>query len=367
MQMAIAPVDAKSTNPKIAAVKGENTAGGTGVHGFSATEFGVLGESTSGRGVVARSDTSYGLRAGSRTLAGVRAHSETGVGVEGESRGAGTGVVGSSKSGIGTEGRAESAADGVLGTSKGGTGVHGQGQVTGVIGEGVTGHGVAGFSKSAKNFGVFGEANGAAVVGVSKSWHGVAGETRSENGGAGVSGEHKGSGVGVMGVSKSGVGVLGKGGKLAGFFEGDVEVTGDLRLTNADCAENFDVADADDVDAGTVMVVGDEGVLYESQQQYDKRVAGVVSGAGAYRPAIVLDTQPARRNRMPIALLGKTYCKVDARFGAIEVGDLLTTSPTPGHAMKTNDPFRAFGAVIGKALRPLTEGQGLIPILIALQ
>jgi hypothetical protein len=64
---------------------------------------------------------------------------------------------------------------------------------------------------------------------------------------------------------------------------------------------------------------------------------------------------------------GKVFCKVDAQYGAIEVGDLLTTSSTPGHATKTNDPLKAFGAVIGKALRPPTEGQGLIPILIALQ
>ena len=47
--------------------------------------------------------------------------------------------------------------------------------------------------------------------------------------------------------------------------------------------------------------------------------------------------------------------------------DLLTTSASPGHAMKASEPLRAFGAVIGKALRPLAEGQGLIPILIALQ
>jgi hypothetical protein len=68
-----------------------------------------------------------------------------------------------------------------------------------------------------------------------------------------------------------------------------------------------------------------------------------------------------------VALLGKVYCKVDAQFGAVAVGDLLTTSPTAGHAMKAADPAQAFGAVIGKALRPLTAGQGLIPILIALQ
>jgi len=70
---------------------------------------------------------------------------------------------------------------------------------------------------------------------------------------------------------------------------------------------------------------------------------------------------------MPIALMGKVYCKVDAQFAAIAVGDLLTTSPTAGHAMKADDPAKAFGAVIGKALRPLDAGLGLIPILIALQ
>jgi hypothetical protein len=65
--------------------------------------------------------------------------------------------------------------------------------------------------------------------------------------------------------------------------------------------------------------------------------------------------------------MGKVFCKVDAQYGAIDIGDLLTTSPTPGHAMKTSDPLKAFGAVIGKALRPWSSGQGLIPILIALQ
>jgi len=107
--------------------------------------------------------------------------------------------------------------------------------------------------------------------------------------------------------------------------------------------------------------------LQPSQTAYDKRVAGVISGAGDYKPGIVLDKQSSQSGRKPVALLGKVFCKVDAQFGAIAVGDLLTTSPTPGHAMKTNDPFKAFGAVIGKALRPLKEGQALIPILIALQ
>jgi hypothetical protein len=65
--------------------------------------------------------------------------------------------------------------------------------------------------------------------------------------------------------------------------------------------------------------------------------------------------------------MGKVYCKVDARYSPIEVGDLLTTSPTMGHAMKAEDPLKAFGSVIGKALRPLQEGLGLVPVLVALQ
>ena len=148
---------------------------------------------------------------------------------------------------------------------------------------------------------------------------------------------------------------------------GNVEVTGDIRLTNADCAEDFNIGTDVTVDAGTVMVLGEEGALFPSQHAYDTRVAGVISGAGDYKPGIVLDKQHSEGNRQPIALLGKVYCKVDAQYGVIEAGDPLTTSPTLGHAMKASDPLKAFGALIGKALRTVKEGQRLIPILVALQ
>ena len=80
-----------------------------------------------------------------------------------------------------------------------------------------------------------------------------------------------------------------------------------------------------------------------------------------------MDSGRSDRSRAPVALVGKTFCKVDASEAAIDVGDLLTASSTPGHAMKATDPRRAFGAVIGKALRPLRTGTGLIPILVTLQ
>ena len=149
---------------------------------------------------------------------------------------------------------------------------------------------------------------------------------------------------------------------------GDVKVAGDIQLISkaSDCAEDFDIADAQVFEPGTVMVLGKDGALHQSQNAYDKRVVGVVSGAGEYRPGLILDKQP-RSDRQPVGLLGKAYCKVDADQGAIEIGDLLTTSATPGHAMKADDPLRAFGSVIGKALQPLAKGRGLISILIALQ
>jgi len=147
---------------------------------------------------------------------------------------------------------------------------------------------------------------------------------------------------------------------------GNIVTNGDISLTNADCAEDFTIS-GEDAEPGTVMVLGDQDTLKPSEYAYDKRVAGVISGAGDYKPGIVLDKQPSQRKRSPISLLGKAFCKVDAGYGSIAVGDQLTTSNTPGHAMKATDPFKAFGSVIGKALRPLREGQGVIPILIALQ
>jgi hypothetical protein len=199
---------------------------------------------------------------------------------------------------------------------------------------------------------------------------------------AAIVGTHLGGGDGVFGeAGPNAVGIHGKG-PQAGLFEGNVEVRGnvvvtgnidvtgkesDIRLTNGDCAEDFDVCGVNKLEPGTVMVLGDEGVLFESRHAYDKRVAGVISGAGEYKPAIVLDGRKTSGNRQPIALMGKVFCKVDAQFGTIQVGDLLTTSPTPGHAMVASEPARAFGTIIGKALRPLLSGEGLIPILVALQ
>jgi hypothetical protein len=246
--------------------------------------------------------------------------------------------------------------DGVLGeTSHIGAGVHGVGDAgTGVLGECNAGRGVAGFSKS--NQGVYGH---------SVSQAGVAGESDQYDGVSGTS--HSPTAAGVSGHNPGG---------LAGYFDGNVIITGnidvtgqdsDIRLTNGDCAEDFDISGAAKAEPGSVMIVTDDGSLSPCHREYDTRVAGVISGAGEYKPGIILDAHRTAGNRQPVALMGKVFCKVDAQFGAVAVGDLLTTSPTPGHAMAVSEPARALGTVIGKALRALPSGQGLLPILVALQ
>ena len=140
---------------------------------------------------------------------------------------------------------------------------------------------------------------------------------------------------------------------------------GDIEFLNADVAEEFEIHAEDTGGAvpGTVMVLEDSGRLKPCSEAYDARVVGIIAGAGQFRPGIVLDRNGGR-NRRAVALMGKTYCYVDAAAGPIRVGDMLTTSPRAGHAMRASDRQKAFGAVIGKALQSLSEGIGLIPVLV---
>jgi hypothetical protein len=139
--------------------------------------------------------------------------------------------------------------------------------------------------------------------------------------------------------------------------------SGDIKLSGADCAEMFDVIAA--AEPGTVLVIADEHVLRPCDQPYDRRVAGVVSGAGGRRPGVILNGHCAEG--VPVALMGRVFCKVDADGSPIEVGDLLTTSSTTGHAMKATDIARTAGTVIGKAMQCLSSGRGMIPVLVALR
>lgn len=268
------------------------------------------------------------------------------------------GVVGTTsaddKSGV--FGRANSSGWGVFGFSERGfAGVFGSGGNNGVFGQ----------TNSGDDAGVFGrnDGGGNGVLGLGTTGDGVEGFSDTRNGVFGQSG----TGSGLHGYSKSQFGIYARSDAgTAGFFEGSITVTDDIILANADCAEEFDVADPAAAEPGTVMVIGEDGTLTVATQACDSRVAGIVSGAGDYSPALVLDRRAGATARAAIALVGKVYCKVDADPGAIRPGDLLTTSDTPGHAMRVESRADAVGAILGKALQPLAAGRGLIAVLVTL-
>jgi hypothetical protein len=273
--------------------------------------------------------------------------------------------------------------DGVYGIGK--NGVHGVAYTGQTNAQGLGNSGVLG--ENVNTGGESGGGNGGnGVSGVSTSGHGVYGQTSGDgvsdaqtlsqfsgvcgihlSNGPGVLGFATGTGVGVLAVSAKSYGLFAEGATGAARFDGDVTVNGDLILAGADCAEHFDSAESWELEPGTVVVIDRNGALRESRESYDKKVAGVVSGAGDYRPAIVMGGRPSRRGHALVAMVGKVYCKVDADYASIDVGDLLTTSPTPGHAMKADDSVKSFGTVIGKALCMISSGRDLIPILVSLQ
>jgi len=147
-------------------------------------------------------------------------------------------------------------------------------------------------------------------------------------------------------------------------------VTGILEITGgSDLAEPFDMSEGAQLSPGTVVVIDDQhpGKLKKSSRAYDRCVAGVVSGAGGVRPGLMLRQDGSFSGGQNVALTGRVWCLADASYGAIEPGDRLTTSDTPGHAMKVTDNQRAVGSVIGKAMSGLSEGQGLVLLLVQAQ
>jgi hypothetical protein len=351
--------------------------GGDGVFGLTNSEHrnGIVGRNDSTTARAASDPGGNGILGFTQVPDGAGVfgvHPSTGIGVAGLGL---IGVSGGSVSGVG-----------VMGVSmpSGGTGA---------------GDGVQGLTNSAQRNGIFGMNTSTGAHGSSApAGNGVLGFTRVSDG-AGVLGAHGGNGHGLIGTGGFGVtgtgtmmGVWGisKGSGWAGYFsgpirvdgkswlaetevqgnlivDGDVKVGGDVELVNADIAERFEVERDVSCPPGTVMVIGASGALTPCARPYDKRVVGVVSGAGTLRTAITLGTSREEAFTVTIALVGTAYCRVDAEHAPIEVGDLVTTSDTPGHGMKAVDAARSFGAIIGKALAPLRGGRGLVPILLALQ
>jgi len=155
---------------------------------------------------------------------------------------------------------------------------------------------------------------------------------------------------------------------------GAIYVTGNASVATltirggADLAEPFELSKKE-IPKGSVVVIDseNEGKLKLSEQSYDQRVAGVVSGANGVNPGISLRQEGVLEGGQNVALSGRVYVLADAGTGPIKPGDLLTTSDTPGHAMKVADQSKAQGAILGKAMSGLKEGRRLVLVLVTLQ
>ncbi len=171
--------------------------------------------------------------------------------------------------------------------------------------------------------------------------------------------------VGASGVAWVGIGTTSPQARLdvRGRTRTDV-----LEITGADLAEKFPVSE--EAKPGTVVAIDPHhpGQLRVARGVYNRRVAGVVSGANGLSVGVVLGNLPGHEDAPPIAMSGRVWTLCDASDSAIEPGDLLTTSTTPGHAMKATDFAKAQGAVIGKSMTTLKSGEtGLVLVLVSLQ
>jgi hypothetical protein len=177
--------------------------------------------------------------------------------------------------------------------------------------------------------------------------------------------------------------------------QGNVFAGGAFRPAAMDVAEFHPVSEP--IGVGDVLVIDRErpGYMALGRLAADPAVTGIVStdpgvllGSGLQRiadadPEMAVSLEIARvagdraeearlwaelearfqQTHAAIALSGTVPCKVDAGYGPIRVGDLLTVSPTAGHAMRAADPAPQ-GTVLGKALESLEAGTGTIKVLV---
>jgi len=371
------PLSVSGGNAGIGTVTGINSStalDSAGVRGFATggvlggnRVYGVLGSSTSdsgGAGVIGLgtrvSGSSYGVR-------GQSSSATAAVGVYGEathSNNGGVGVWGVNNSGnafaMAVSGDAD-AGRGVVGTSSSNDGVRG---------ESISGAGVKAYTASGGTA-LYGErtANG------NKGWFGGMNEggwseSSSGDGFVAKAAAANRSGLYCENTNTSGNALYANG---KAYFVGEVSVPVLTIRGGADLAEKFDIAAALEAKPVPGMIVsidpGRPGSLVVSTTSYDTKVAGVITGANGVRPGLVLSQRDAALDgEHAVAMTGRVWCYADATYGAIAPGDRLTSSPTPGHAMRVSDESLAPGTVIGKAITPLPQGkQGMVLVLVNLQ
>jgi len=124
---------------------------------------------------------------------------------------------------------------------------------------------------------------------------------------------------------------------------------GQTAMTVYDVAETYPTKDST-LDAAEIVTLDPDNAVFvkRSSSAYDSKVLGVISS----EPAVLLGgfktekTQFKNEIQVPVTLSGRVPVNVSAENGPIAIGDLLTSSLTPGVAMKATSA----GRVIGLAL-----------------
>ena len=148
---------------------------------------------------------------------------------------------------------------------------------------------------------------------------------------------------------------------------GDVVVSGNISAKYQDIAEW--VPSSEQISPGTVVILDSNtpNSVVPSVIAYDTHVAGVVSAM----PGLILGEQGD--HNVKVATTGRVKVRVDASQSPIRIGDLLVTSDRKGVAMRSEPvnlggiEIHRPGTLIGKALEPLSGGEGEILVLLSLQ
>ena len=141
----------------------------------------------------------------------------------------------------------------------------------------------------------------------------------------------------------------------------------------SDLAEDYS-SDNDLAPGDVVCLKSEREGIVRSENPNDVMALGVISTKPGFRlnGSGEWNSEEAE-SRYPVALCGRVPCKVTDENGPIARGDVLTTSSTPGHAMKAKPvsvngvDFYHPGTIIGKALEPHCCGKGAIEVFVTLR
>ena len=140
-------------------------------------------------------------------------------------------------------------------------------------------------------------------------------------------------------------------GTCAGTTSGTIYATNQT-VQAADLAENY--ISSQSLEPGDLVIPaqdGDSQAIIKSTSTYQQQSIGVIST----NPGVTMNsdatTDSTHPNLYPVALQGRVPVKVTTENGNIQAGDNLTTSSTPGVAMKATHA----GQIIGKALEPFSQ------------